>query len=217
MFLGHFGVALAAKKVDSTVSLATLFAAAQLCDLLWPVLVLTGTERVTIVPGDTVVTPLRFDSYPLSHSLAMVTVWGALFGAIHFARRKRPTAALVLAGLVVSHWVLDVVSHRPDMPIAPGSDVRLGLGLWNSLPATLAAEALLFCGGAALFVTATRARDAVGRWALFALLAILSVLYVASLVAPPPPSGAAVAWTGAVGGALFVVWAGWADRHREVA
>jgi hypothetical protein len=215
VFLGHFGVALAAKKVDASVSLATCVAAAQLCDLIWPVLVLAGVEKVTIVPGETALNRLRFDSYPISHSLATVTLWAAAYAGLHFARKRRAGAAVLLAGLVLSHWVLDVVSHRPDVPIAPGSDVRLGLGLWNSLPATLAAEALLFGGGIAVYLSSTRARDAVGRWGLLSLLATLAVAYAASVVGPPPPSVQALAWTAVGGGSVFAAWAAWADRHRE--
>jgi hypothetical protein len=216
LFLGHFGLALAAKRVDPRVSLSTAFAAAQLPDLIWPVLVLAGVERVTIAPGDTAITPLRFDSYPISHSLLMVTVWAAAYAGLHFARKRRAMAALVLAGLVVSHWVLDFVSHRPDMPISPGSDVRVGLGLWNSVPGTLAVEALLFVGGIVVLLSATRARDAVGRWGLASLLGLLVLIYAASVFGPPPPSVPAVAWAGVVGGIVFVAWAAWADRHREV-
>jgi hypothetical protein len=216
VFLGHFGLALAAKKVDPGVSLPASFAAAQLPDLIWPVLVLAGVEKVTIAPGDTALTPLRFDSYPVSHSLLMVTVWAAAFAGLHFARKRRTTAAFVLAGLVISHWVLDFVSHRADMPIAPGSDVRVGLGLWNSVPGTLAVEGLLFVGGIVLLLSATRARDAVGRWGLASLLGALAAIYAASVLGPPPPSVPAVAWTGMAGGIVLVAWAAWADRHREV-
>lgn len=216
MFLGHFGLALAAKKLEPRVSLSTGFAAAQLPDLIWPVLVLAGVERVTIAPGDTAITPLRFDSYPISHSLVMVALWAAAFAGLHFARKGRAMAAFVLAGLVISHWVLDFVSHRPDMPISPGSDVRVGLGLWNSVPGTLAVEALLFVGGMVALLSATRARDAVGRWGLASLLGFLVLAYAASVLGPPPPSVPAVAWTGVVGGIVLVAWAAWADRHREV-
>ena len=100
--------------------------------MIWPVLVLTGVEQATIAPGDTAFTPLRFDSYPVSHSLVTVAAWGAVFAAVHFWRKRRPLDALVLAALVVGHWVLDFVSHRPDMPLWPGGP-RLGLGLWNSV------------------------------------------------------------------------------------
>src|SRR5437899_1454997 len=120
MFLGHFGLGLAAKRAAPAVSLGALFAAAQFADLLWPTLVLLGVEQVRVQPGITAVTPLDFVSYPYSHSLLMLCVWGAAFGGIYVAlRRARPKVGVILALLVVSHWFLDLVVHRRDMPITP--------------------------------------------------------------------------------------------------
>jgi len=124
LFLGHFATAYAAKRLAPGTSLGTLFAAAQLPDVIWPVLVLTGVEQAAVAPGDTAFTPLRFDSYPISHSLLTVVAWGAAFGAVHFWRKHRPLDAFVLAALVVGHWVLDFVSHRPDIPLWPGGEAR---------------------------------------------------------------------------------------------
>jgi hypothetical protein len=217
MFIGHFALGLASKKVEPGVSLATSFLAAQLADTLWPVLILTGVERVTIAPGDTVVTPLRFDSYPWSHSLLMLVVWGALFACIHFAARRRPRAALLLWGLVVSHWVLDFASHRADMPLTPWTSLKLGLGLWNSLPATLVVEGLLFVAGVRMALAATRPRDGVGRWGLFGFLAFLVVAYIAALAGPPPPTVAALGWTSLVIPLILLPFIAWVDRHREPA
>jgi len=145
MFMGHFGLAFGAKKAAPTVSLGTLFAACQFADLLWPTLLLLGYEHVEIQAGVTTMTPLNFVSYPYSHSLLALCLWGIAFGAIHFAiRRTRITAAVTIALLVVSHWLLDYVTHRPDMPLTLNGPQRLGLGLWNSVPGTLAAEFAIF-------------------------------------------------------------------------
>ena len=214
MFIGHFAVAYGAKRLAPRASLGTLFAAAQLPDLVWPWLVLAGVEHATIAPGDTAFTPLRFDSYPVSHSLATVAAWGAAFGAVHFWRRRRPQDAVVLALLAVSHWLLDFVSHRPDMPLWPGGP-RLGLGLWNSVPATVVVELLLFAAGLWLALSATRARDGVGRWGFAGLAAFLLLMYAANAAGPPPPSMEAVGWAGAVGGLVLALLAAWVDRHRE--
>ncbi len=214
MFLGHFAMAYAAKRVAPRTSLGTLFAAAQLPDLVWPWLTLAGVEQATIAPGDTAFTPLRFDSYPISHSLLTVVAWGALFGAVHFWRRRRRADAVVLGLLAVSHWLLDFASHRPDMPLWPGGP-RLGLGLWNSVPATVAVELVLFAAGVALAVRATRARDRLGRWGFAGLVALLLVIYTANTTSPPPPSMQAVGWASAVGGIVLVALAAWVDRHRE--
>jgi hypothetical protein len=213
MFIGHFATAYAAKRLAPRVSLGTLFAAAQLPDLVWPWLVLAGVEHATIAPGDTAFTPMRFDSYPISHSLLAVAAWGAAFGAVHFWRKRRLRDAIVLAALAVGHWVLDFVSHRPDMPLWPGGP-RLGLGLWNSVPATIAIELAMLAAGLWLALSATRARDAVGRWGFAGLAALLLLIYAANVTSPPPPSVEAVGWVGAIGGLLFVALAGWVDRHR---
>jgi hypothetical protein len=214
MFLGHFGLGFAAKRVTPTVSLGALFAAAQCADLMWPTLVLLGFERVEIQPDATTVAPLNFVSYPYSHSLLTLCIWGIVFGAVYMAaRRSRVAAAITLALLVVSHWVLDVVTHRPDMPLAPGVATRLGLGLWFSLPGTLLAEFALLIGGVALYARATSARDRIGSIGLWLLVAFLVAIYLASVFGPPPPSPTAVAWS-AEAMWLLVIWGFWVDNHR---
>jgi membrane-bound metal-dependent hydrolase YbcI (DUF457 family) len=214
MFIGHFALAYGAKRLAPRASLGTLFAAAQLPDLIWPWLTLAGVERATIAPGDTAFTPLRFDSYPLSHSLLTVAVWGTAFGAVHFWRKRRPMDAVVLALLAVSHWVLDFLTHRPDMPLWPEGP-RLGLGLWNSVPATIVVELVLFASGLWLAASTTRARDAIGRWGFAGLAALLLAMYAGNVMSPPPPSMEAVGWVGAIGGLVLLALAVWVDRHRE--
>ncbi len=214
MFVGHFALAYGAKKVAPKVSLGWLFLAAQLADLVWPTLVLLGIETVLVAPGITAFTPLDFTSYPYSHSLVAMTGWAlALSAAYALARRGRSRDALVLAALVVSHWVLDAISHRPDMPLTLGGAERVGLGLWNSVPGTIAVEATMFSVGVALYLKATTAMDRIGRFGTWALVGFLAVVYVANVFGPPPPSAFAVAWV-AESLWLLVAWAWWADHHR---
>ena len=201
---------MAAKKIDGEVSLATAFLAAQLPDVVWPVFVLAGAESVAIAPGDTAVTPLRFESYPYSHSLLAVGLWAAALAALHFAKRRRLRAAALLAGLVLSHWVLDALSHRADMPLTPWGAARVGLGLWQSLPATLVVEGLLFACGVALYRQATRGRPGAARFA--GLGAFLVVVYLANVFGPPPPSVSAIGIAGLLGALLIVAWAAWVER-----
>lgn len=144
VFIGHYSVGLAAKRVAPAISLGTLFFACQLADLLWPTLLLLGLETVDIRPGDTVVTPLAFSSYPYSHSLLGLLLWGLLLALAWRMRHATTRGAIVLVAVVVSHWVLDGLTHRPDMPISFTGANRVGLGLWNSLPWTVAVEALMF-------------------------------------------------------------------------
>jgi membrane-bound metal-dependent hydrolase YbcI (DUF457 family) len=215
MFIGHFAAAMAAKRAAPRVSLGWLVAAAQLPDLLWPALLLAGVERARIAPGDTAFTPLAFEHYPWSHSLLTVALWGGVLAGVHWWRRGPFGAgAPVLAGVVVSHWVLDWVTHRRDLPLVPGAGPRLGLGLWHSVAATLGVELLLLAAGVALYARTTRPRDRTGRWAFVGLVAFLLVIQAANAFGPPPNIAAV-----AVGGFaiwLLVWWAAWADRHRAL-
>jgi hypothetical protein len=214
MFLGHFGVGFAAKRYAPRVSLGVLFLAAQFIDLLWPTLLLLGVERVAIAPGATVVTPLDFQHYPVSHSLLAVLGWAVLVGGGYLALRGTRREALVLALLVLSHWLLDALMHRPDLPLAPFGDTRVGLGLWNSMTATLLVEMPLFFVGAWFYARATRARDAAGRWGFRGLVVFLLLIHAGNLFGEPPPSVTAIAWLGHAQW-LLVVWGFWLDRHRE--
>jgi membrane-bound metal-dependent hydrolase YbcI (DUF457 family) len=212
MFIGHFGLALAAKKVAPRPSLGTLVLAAQLVDGVWPVMLLLGLERVEIVPGITAVNPLDFVSYPYTHSLAAVGLWALALGGSYLLLRRDRAGATWLAALVLSHWALDYVSHRPDLPLWPDGP-RVGLGLWHSLPATLVVEFALFGVGAWLYASVTRPRDRIGTFAFAAFVAVLAVIYVMAVFGPPPPSVEALAMSGLLGW-LFVAWAYWIDRHR---
>ncbi len=214
MFIGHFGVGFGAKRLAPRVSLGTLFLAAQFIDLLWPTLLLLGVERVRIVPGATTVTPLVFEHYPVSHSLAAVIGWAVLIGSIHFLLRRRRRDAFVLAALVVSHWLLDLIVHRPDLPILANNQLLVGLGAWSSLPLTLLLEVPVFLGGVWIYSRVTAATDRRGRWGLWGLVTLLLVIYAANLFGNPPPDTAAIAWVGQAQW-LLVLWAYWIDKHRH--
>ena len=214
MFIGHYALGLAAKRAEPRLPLAVLLAAPQMLDLLWPIFVLTGIERVEVAPGDTAFTPLRFVSYPWSHSLVMSIVWALAFGALVRAHGASLRGAALVAGLVVSHWVLDFVSHRPDMPLWPGGGPLLGLGLWRSTPATLLVEVALYGVGIALYSRTTRAKDRTGTWAYAGLVAFLFVAYLGNVLGPPPPSASAVA-VSALALWLIPLWGVWIERHRS--
>jgi hypothetical protein len=213
VFLGHFGVGFGAKAAAPKTNLGTLFLAAQFIDLLWPSLLLVGLEKVEIAPGITRVTPLDFTEYPITHSLIAVLVWASLFAAAYYLLRKYPKGAWVCGAAVVSHWVLDLLTHRPDLPIVPGGATRVGLGLWDSLPATLVVELGILAVGVWLYLRSTRALDRTGTVALWSLVGFLLVVYFGNLFGPPPPSAMAIAWLGQAQW-LLVIWAFWIDRHR---
>jgi hypothetical protein len=119
----------------------------------------------------------------------------------------------VVAALVLSHWVLDVASHRPDIPVFPWGGPLLGLGLWRSVPATLVVETVMFAAGAFLYARSTTSKDRTGTWAYVALVAFLFVVYVGNVLGPPPPSSMAVAGS-ALALWLIPLWGLWIERHR---
>jgi hypothetical protein len=212
MFLGHYGVALAAKRAAPSTSLGALTFAAQFLDELWPILLLIGLEQVKIVPGLMAASPLDFVYYPISHSLVMAITWGILIGASYFGLTRYAPGAWLMAALVVSHWFLDVPVHRPDLPIFGANGPKVGWGLWNSVPATLAIEFGIFAIGVVVYLRATRALDRIGRWGLWAYILVLAVVYIASSSAPPPNERALA--LSALGIWIFVPWAHWVDKHR---
>ena len=216
MFIGHFAVGLAAKRAVPSVSLGTWFIASGLVDLAWPVLLLAGVERVAIHPGITAMTPLDFEHYPWTHSLLMCAVWALALAAVYWLARRNAWAALLIALVVLSHWFLDALAHRPDLPLAPGSGMKVGLGLWNSVGATLLVESLAFAACLAFYLGGSSARDAIGRYGLWGMVVLLVVSYLGTAFGPPPPSVQAIACVGLAGGIVFGALGYWIDRHRRV-
>lgn len=219
MFVGHFGVGLSGRAAAARVSLGTWFAACQLLDLLWPAFLLLGVEHVRVTPGYTRMSPLDFYDYPITHSLFGAVLWAAGFALAWWLVRRRRVphprrTALLLGAAVLSHWVLDAVVHRPDLPVLPMMGPYVGLGLWNVPAATVAVELACFGLGIALYLRATRARDGIGRLGFWALVAVLAAAWLGSLLGPPPQDERAIGWVG-LATWLFVPWATWVDRHRE--
>jgi len=212
MFVGHLAVAMASKRLAPDVNLGWLVAGVTALDLVWPPLLLAGIERARIVPGATAFTPLVFESYPWSHSLAMAVVWGVVLAALAREFRVPRSAWLLLAGLVVSHWVLDVASHAPDLPLWPGHATKLGLGLWNSVSATLAVEGALWLAGLAIYLRTVAPGGRGARLAFWSLVIVATVIWAAGPWSPPPPSVEALGWFAMIGW-VVVPWAALADRR----
>ncbi len=213
MFIGHFGLGLAAKPLAPRTSLGTLFLGCQFLDLLWPTFLMLGWERVRIEPGASGAVPLAFEHYPISHSLLAAIGWGVLVGAIAARSRAGWRAGVTVGALVVSHWLLDAIVHVPDLPLIPGGAARVGWGLWNAPAIEMALELAIYAGGAALYLRSTVARDRTGTWSLAGLLAFLLVVHLANALGDAPPSVSAIAWVGQAQW-LLVAWAYWVDRHR---
>lgn len=214
MLLGHYGVALAAKRYAPRTSLGTLILAAQLLDLLWPLFLLVGWERVHIVPGLMKASPFDFEHYPISHSLLAALAWAALIGGGYLVFRRYPRGAAVIAIAVVSHWLLDAPMHRPDLPLFPGASTKIGFGLWNSIVATLLIEVILLGIGIAVYARTTQPRDRGGTRALQAMIAVLVLMLGLSVFGPPPHSERMLA-IASLALWLFVPWGYWIDERRE--
>ena len=215
MFLGHFAVGFASKRAAPRASLGVLMAAPLFADLLWPIFLVAGIESVRIDPGNTAVTPLDLHDFPWSHSLVTSLAWSVVLAAAFWAATRYARGAFVVGVGVFSHFVMDFVAHRPDLPLYPGSPRSVGLGLWSSRPGTLATEATLFALGVAIYARTTRAINRRGAIALWALVVFLAVFYAMTFFGPPPPSVDFIKY-GGLTGVLFVPWAWWIDRNREL-
>jgi len=212
MVLGHYGFGLGAKKFAPRVSLGTLFLAVQWADLLWPVLLLLNVEHVDLHPADPKF-PLDFTDYPITHSLLMGIVWGVVFGLLYWFFKKDGRSALVLGICVVSHWVLDLVVHRPDLPLFPGDSPRWGLGLWNWPVLTGVVEGALFIIGLVLYLRVSKPRNTKGKWSFWLLMGLLVAAHVAGVFSPLPASAHAIGWAAQYQW-IFVIMGYWVDRNR---
>lgn len=211
MFIGHYAAGLASKKLSKSLPLLLAFVAVQFLDLIWPIFVLLGIETVRIEEGITKLVPLNFTYYPYSHSLLMTVVWSLLFGSIYFIVTKNRLHSWILGGLVFSHWILDLIVHRPDLPLSPFSDYKVGMGLWNYPLMEIVVEFGLFLTGIYIYYTSARPTKRISFWLMIGFLFLFQVL---NFVGPLPPDADSVAW-GANMLWLFVIWAWWIEQGRK--
>ena len=215
MFIGHFAVGFASKRAAPRASLGVLMAAPLFLDLLWPIFLVAGIESVRIEPNSNPFLTLDLHDFPWSHSLATSLAWSAVFAAAFWAATRYGRGAAVIAIGVFSHWVMDFVTHRPDLPLYPNSPTSVGLGLWNSPTATIATESALFVAGVAIYARTTRAVNWRGTVALWLMVVLLAAFYAMTCLGPPPSNVNFIKYAGLTGW-LFVPWAWWIDRNREL-
>jgi len=214
MFIGHFGIGLGAKRFAPKISLGMLFLSAQFLDLLWPTLLLLGVEKVKIEPGATVMSPLAFTYFPYTHSLLMACIWGLAIGILFYVVKRDLRGAAILALCVLSHWILDLLVHRPDLPLTFQEIHKVGFGWWNQRTLAILSEGLIFVLGLFLYLRNTRAKNGVGRYGFWAMIVMLVCIHMNNLLGPVPTSVNAIAWAGQLQW-IFVVWAFWVDRNRN--
>ena len=215
MFVGHFAVGLASKRAAPRTSLGWLMAAPMFLDLLFPLLLIAGVEHASIVPNPDPVLRMSLDDIAWSHSLVTSVIWSVAGGALYWRTTRYGRGAMVIGLGIFSHWGLDAITHQPDMPLWPGSGTRIGFGLWRWPAVTIVIEMAMFLGAAWIYARATRARDAVGRWAFVAFVVVWVVAYLASAAPGPSPDFKTLEYGGLVT-FLIPVWAWWFDAHREV-
>ncbi|HEY9204435.1 MAG TPA: hypothetical protein VIO58_00825 [Candidatus Methanoperedens sp.] len=219
MFIGHYGIGFALKKVEPRLSLGLLIFGAIMLDILFGLFLLAGVEHARIVPGATIVSPFEFYDYPFSHSAAGAIVWATAGFLAYWLwptgnRRSRMRPAFVLAAAIFSHFILDVISHSPDMTLFGNNSPELGLSLWNSLAATIIVELGILFMGIVLYRNATHSISPSGKYGLVLIVLILLVLYIGNIFGPPPPDMISVGVITTAGQLLLVALAFWVDRNR---
>jgi hypothetical protein len=215
MFIGHYAVGLASKKLAPRASLGALVAAPILLDLLWPIFLLIGWEHVSVEPNRNPFLRLAFDAYPISHGLVAVLGWATLFAALYYGFTRYGAGAIVIWIGVASHWLLDYIVHRPDLPLYAGSTRLVGMGLWTHRWWAIAVEVVLFAAGTWLYLQQTRAKDKIGEYAFWGFVVFLLLLYGIAAFGPPPPASIRKLAIMTLCSAVTIPWAWWLDSHRE--
>ena len=215
MFIGHYGVSFASKSFHKSIPLWLLFIAVQFLDVLWSIFVFTGIEKVRIVPGITATNPLDLYYMPYTHSLVGALVWSAVgIGAYKIVRKSSIATAAAIGVAVFSHWVLDLVVHRPDLALYDDT-YKMGLGLWDYPATAFGLEIVLLFGGMFMYLRSTEALDSIGKYGMpvlgLVLIAVQSVVFFGA----PPTSPSAAAITALFAYLLFAGAAFWLERHRQ--
>jgi len=220
MFIGHYGVSYAIKSRDKSIPLWVLFMAVQFLDVFWAIFVPLGIEKVRIVPGFTATNPLDLYYMPYTHSLLGAILWSVLgFGLYRFVVSVRgadgaKTMAAVLVGLAVfSHWILDLIVHRPDLSLYDDT-YKMGLGLWDYPVIAFALEIVILFGGMFLYMRSTTASNAIGKFGMPVLGLVLIAVQSMVFFGAPPSSASSAAVTALGAYVLFAAAAFWLERQR---
>lgn len=221
MFIGHYGIALAAKRVDKSIPLGLLFFATQFADILFFLLVLLGIEKMSFAPGITKVSPLDFTYYPYSHGLVASLFWAGLFFVVFKiapskSESNKNKIALVISATILSHFLLDAIVHRADLPLLGSDSYKIGLGLWNYVFASSLIELLIFLSGLWMYLKSTKGATFVGKYGMIIFSTFVTVIWIASLLTPTPSDLNIIGFVifGLVFQLLVIGIVSWLDRRR---
>jgi membrane-bound metal-dependent hydrolase YbcI (DUF457 family) len=215
LFVGHYGPSFAAKAVKSPIPLWVLFIAVQLLDIFWGIFVLLDIEKVRIVPGITATNPLDLYYMPYTHSLPGAMVLSIVAAVAYYVFRKGDglSAAALVGAAVFSHWILDWLVHRPDLPLYDNS-FKVGLGLWNYPVFAFLLEIAVLFSGIYLYMKTTRRVASGGDFGVvifgFVMLAFQAYVFFGR----PPTSDKAAAVTSLFFYFAFAGTAYWLERKR---
>ena len=217
MFVGHYAAGLALKNYERRVSLGVLFLAVQFVDILFFPFVLLGIERINIIENFTQSTHFELEYMPYTHSLLAFIVWsGAAYALFRWVIVKNHSVAIVVALAVFSHWLLDLLVHTPDLPLASDASAKLGFGLWNSAIATYALEAGLLIVGLWLYLRSTKAVTSAGKYGMGIFVGFLLLVNVGNIFGPlMVDSKLGLAVFALTSYFLFAAVAFWLDRKRS--
>lgn len=218
MFIGHYGAAFVAATQPKAPRLGTLFVAAQLIDFGFFGFFIVGLEHMRLVPGITAMNPMDLYDMPLTHSLVGALAWSLGFALLIAAATRRAVAGLIAGLVVLSHWLIDLLVHAPDLTLA-GSPPKLGLGLWNYPLIEIPLELAFAYGGLAWYLARTRATSAAGRWAPWLLAAAMAGLQAFNWLSPVPaaivdPAPVSSGFLGLFAYTLLAVIAWWVASNR---
>lgn len=216
MFVGHYGPSFAAKPLKKSIPLWILFVAVQFVDVLWSIFVLLGIEKVRIVPGITATNPLDLYYLPYTHSLVGSLLWAIAAMIVYRIFSREPNAWVtggIVGAAVFSHWILDLLVHRPDLPLYDNVH-KMGLGLWNYPVLAFALEVVFLFGGMYLYLRSTKPVGRVGRYVMVIFGLVMLAIQAFVFFGPPPSSANAAALTALVAYAVFAGVAHWLERKR---
>jgi hypothetical protein len=214
MLVGHYAVGLIAKRAEPRINLGTLVLAAMFADFAWCVFMIFGLEHVQFKSGMGAGKYFFATNIAMSHSLLMDVVWATSLALAYLLRRHYLRGALVIFLVVLSHWLLDFVSHRPDLPIVPEMHRYVGLGLWNSIPATLLVEGGFWCFAIILYVRSTRTKSFTAAFVFWSGISLLTLLWFSNIAGPPPQNPKTAPFASLIVFSLTLAWAYWVNRGR---